>query len=122
MKHHVEHTVLDFCVSVLMTLYLAEMWQQLSHFKYWSLCQLQFTPVESVLSGICVINSRKGISPSGLVSPTVNLIALSMKLMSCRNLSLCVAYCMTKVLPTILFQSLGEYSAVLSVFFQTFNI
>ena len=51
---------------------------------------------------------KKGTAPSGPVSSTVNLIALSMEFIYSQNLSLYSVPCMTKVSSIYLFQSLGN--------------
>ena len=49
-----------------------------------------YTPMVSVPSGAGVIMmSKKAMATSGLVSSTVNCMALSVEFMGCRHLSLC---------------------------------
>ena len=78
------------------------------HCTYWSLhVHFLYTTMKNVTSCFGVIMvSRKGIASCGLVFSTGNLIALSVKLVCCRNLSLFSISCMTNVSCTYFFHSL----------------
>ena len=75
------------CMSVPMTLYLAERLWWLSQWKYWSVwVGLWYTVMDRELSACVVIKvSRKGIAPFPWVPSVVNLIPGSMLLMWSRN-------------------------------------
>ena len=113
-------TVLALCVSVPMTLYLADKLWWLSHCKYWSVwVGLQYTVNEKELSASGVTKvSRKGIPPFPWEPSTVNLIAGSMLLIYSRKTCLSILCWMTHVSSTNLYQYLGglevEWRASLS--------
>ena len=65
--------------------------------------------------------STKGMEPSGLVSSTVNLMALSMLFMCCKKF-LCSVNCMTNVSFINLYQILGGFCDVLSAFSMKISV
>ena len=74
--------------------------------------------MENVPSGVgFIMMSKKGIAPSGLVSFTVNLIALSMELMGFKNLSLVFYVLYHRSVIYIFFHGLGGFLAVLRALF-----
>ena len=108
-----EHTTLDLCVRVLITLYLqARLWW-LYHWRYKSVVVgfLQ-TQVVRVPSYFGVTNvSRNGMEPSSLGSSVVNLMEGSKDMICCCS--------MTKVSSTYLFHNLGGSQLMLRLCVQS---
>ena len=83
-------TGLALWVRVLMTLYLAERWWWLFHYKYWSMCVgFLYTVIDSLpsVSGFTMV-SKKGMAPSSLLFSTVNCVAGSALLRCCSKFCL----------------------------------
>ena len=101
-----------------MTLNLAERLCWLSHCRNWSVCVgFLYTVMDrpSSTSGLTIV-SKKGMDPSSLLSSTVNLIAGSTLLMSCRKSCLLTSLWMTKVSSPYLYQNLGSEEQYLKLF------
>ena len=116
-----EHTTLDLCVRVLITLYLqARLWW-LSNWRYKSVwVGFLYTLVVRVPSSCGVTSvSRNGMGPSCLVSSVVKLMEQSTELlmegsteiMCYSNSSFCDCCTMTKVSSTYLFHNLWGFTA-----------
>ena len=81
------YTVFALCIRVFITLYLAERWWWLSHFRYWSVwVDFLYTVIDSLpsVSNVTMV-SKKGMAPSSLLFSTVNLMAGSTLFMCWRK-------------------------------------
>ena len=117
-------TVLALWVGVLITLYIADRWWWLSHFRYWSVwVGFLYTVIESspLASGLTMV-SKKGIAPSSSFSSTVNLMARSTLLMCSRKFCLLSYFWITNVSSTYISHIPGVGQQYLGLFCLKYSI